>query len=112
MSKQHAPPRFTPLLDDELLSERAVRESLNCTSKTLYRRRRDGTLPGIPLNSRRYLYRKSAVMKFLAAAEAGTLCTYTHPPAVRSEEREKTPAPQPRKASAKKRKQRETALAS
>jgi hypothetical protein len=73
MLKQHVP----SLLDDEILSEEEVRQILRCTNKTLYRRRKDKSLPGIPINSRRYLYRKSAVLKFLEHAEAGTLRTFT-----------------------------------
>lgn len=62
---------------DEYLTQAQVREILKCTGRTLYRRRLDKTLPAIAINSRRYLYRKSAVLKFLKDAEAGNLRTFT-----------------------------------
>jgi predicted site-specific integrase-resolvase len=60
-----------PLDEDPILTAREVCKVLRCNNKTLYRRRRDGLIVGIPVNSRTFLYRESVIRKYLANAEAG-----------------------------------------
>jgi hypothetical protein len=78
MMVQDAP---TPLDNsDPLLTPQEVCKILRVNHKTLYRRRPDKTLPGIPINEKRFLYRRSAVKHFPAMAEAGTFKKPTKPP--------------------------------
>jgi hypothetical protein len=69
MKKKHVPK--APLDEDPLLTTGEVCKRLRCNNKTLYRRRRDGQIVGIPINTRNYLYRESVIRQYLANAEAG-----------------------------------------
>jgi hypothetical protein len=57
--------------DDPLLTSAEVCDILRITDKSLYRLRIDKRLTGFKVNDRRYLYRTSAVRRYLEMAEAG-----------------------------------------
>jgi hypothetical protein len=57
--------------NDPFLTSKEVCDWLRITPRTLHRRRHDRRIIGVPTNERVYLYRKSAILKYLALAEAG-----------------------------------------
>jgi excisionase family DNA binding protein len=62
---------LNPFSDDPLLTSEEVCQILRITDKTLYRLRFDKRLNAIRVNTRRYVYRTSAVRRYLEMAEAG-----------------------------------------
>lgn len=64
--------------DETYHTAKEVRSILGLSNRSLERRRWDGTLKAYALNSRCYLYAKSALDEFIAKLKAGELETVTY----------------------------------
>jgi helix-turn-helix protein len=74
--KKKTAPRLSPALplaltDDPLLTGKEVCRILRITPRTLYRKRVTKQITGIAVSERRYLYRTSAIRRYLELAESG-----------------------------------------
>jgi predicted DNA-binding transcriptional regulator AlpA len=65
-----------PLSVDPLLSENEVCSWLGFSLRTLQRKRKDGSIVGIPWSANRYRFRKSEIERFIATTEKETIVRF------------------------------------
>jgi hypothetical protein len=73
MRRRQLPPR---LALDLLLSENEVCSWVGFSLRTLQRKRKDGSIVGIPWSANRYRFRKSEIERFIAATEKETVVRF------------------------------------
>jgi hypothetical protein len=83
--------------DDELLRQEDVLRIIPISKRSLARRRYDGTIKALRVNSQLYLYPKSSIEDFLAKLRSGELQTVTC---------DKPGQPRPKRQSPKRRERR------
>jgi hypothetical protein len=64
-------------ITDELLTKKEVLKILHISDRSLQRRRWDGTIKALAVNSKFFLYPKSSIADFLAKLHSGELKTVT-----------------------------------
>jgi len=73
MRRRQLPPH---LALDPLLSENEVCSWVGFSLRTLQRKRKDGSIVGIPWIANRYRFRKSEIERFIAATEKETVVRF------------------------------------
>jgi Helix-turn-helix domain len=73
MRRRQLPPH---LALDPLLSENEVCSWVGFSLRTLQRKRKDGSIVGIPWSANRYRFRKSEIERFIAATEKETVVRF------------------------------------